>query len=77
MVSKEGVYTNYISTSHELARELKSKEDGFIYAKVRLYGQEYECVIDNISRAHTHANCDDMVTHYVLNMHECSGNIKR
>lgn len=73
----EGCDTNYISTSHELARELKNKEDGFIFAKVRLYGQEYECVIDSISRNPTHANMDDRVTHYVLNMRECSGNIKR
>ena len=60
-----------------MARELKSKEDGFIFAKVRLYGQEYECVIDSISRIPTQANRDDTVINYVLNMHECSGNIKR
>ena len=77
MVSKGGDSTSYISTSHELARELKNKEDGFIFAKVRLYGQEYECVIDSIGRTPTHGNLDDMSTHYVLNMRECSGNIKR
>lgn len=77
MVSKEGLDTNYISTSHELARELKSREDGFIFAKVRLYGQEYECVIDSISRTSTHSNYDDASMHYVLNIRECSGNIKR
>ena len=60
-----------------MARELKSREDGFIFAKVRLYGQEYECVIDSISRNPNHANIDDTVTHYALNMRECSGNIKR
>ena len=77
MVSKEGLDTNYISTSHELARELKSRNDGFIFAKVRLFGEEYECVIDSIGRTPTHGNLDDMSTHYVLNMRECSGNIKR
>lgn len=73
MESRKGVwFTSYI-TSHELARELLSKEDGFIVA--RLGEQEY--VIENIGRVATHANIDDRVMHWGLNLRQCAGNIMR
>lgn len=56
-----------------MARELLSKEDGFIFAK--LGGQEY--VIENIGRVATHANIDDSVMHWGLNLRQCTGNIMR
>ena len=57
-----------------LARELLSKPDGFITAT---YGDE-ELVIENFSRVATHANIDDNVMHWTLNLRDGgSGNIKR
>ena len=65
---------NYISTSHQLARELLNKPDSFILAK----NGEEEYVIENISRVITHANLDDSVMHWVLNLRDGGrGNIKR
>lgn len=57
-----------------LAKELLSKPDGFITAT---YGGE-ELIIENFSRIATHANIDDSVTHWTLNLRNGgSGNIKR
>lgn len=66
--------TSYISTSHQLAKELLSKPDSFITAT---FGEE-EYIIDNIKRVATHANLDDSVTHWTLNLRDGgNGNIKR
>ncbi|MBD5534652.1 MAG: hypothetical protein HDQ99_03120 [Lachnospiraceae bacterium] len=63
-----------ISTSHTLARELLSKPDGFIIAT---FGEE-EYIISNIQRISTHANIDDSVTYWTLNLRDGgNGNIKR
>ena len=57
-----------------LARELLSKPDGFITAT---YGDE-ELVIENFCRVATHANIDDSVMHWTLNLRDGgNGNIKR
>lgn len=57
-----------------LARELLSKPDGFITAT---YGNE-ELVIEDFSRISTHANIDDSVMHWTLNLRDGGkGNIKR
>ena len=57
-----------------LARELLSKPDGFIVAT----NGEIDYVIENIQRSFTHANIDDSVTHWVLNLRKGGqGNIKR
>jgi len=66
--------THYILTSHELAKELLSKPNGFITAS----NGEYEYVIENFKRIATHANIDDGVTHWTLNLRDGgNGNIKR
>lgn len=63
-----------ISTSHALAKELLSKPDGFITAT--LGNEEY--VISNTQRVATHANIDDSVTHWTLNLRDGgNGNLKR
>lgn len=63
-----------ISTSHALARELLSKPDGFITATL---GEE-EYIIRNTQRVTTHANIDDSVTHWTLNLRDGgNGNLKR
>ena len=65
---------NYITTSHALAKELLSKPDNFITATI---GNE-EYIIDNIQRVATHANIDDSVTHWTLNLRDGGkGNLKR
>ena len=57
-----------------LARELLSKPDGFITVT---YGDE-ELVIENFNRVATHANIDDSVMHWTLNLRDGgNGNIKR
>ena len=76
MVSrKESIeITEIISTSHALARELLNKPDGFITATL---GEE-EYVISNTQRVATHANIDDSVTHWTLNLRDGgNGNLKR
>lgn len=63
-----------ISMSHALARELLNKPDGFITATL---GEE-EYVISNTQRVATHANIDDSVTHWTLNLRDGgNGNLKR
>lgn len=70
----EGKIIDIISTSHKLSRELYDKPDGFITAT--LNGEEY--IIDSIQRVHTHANVDDSVTHWTLNLRNGGkGNLKR
>ena len=56
-----------------MARELLSKPDGFITA---MYGED-EYVIGNTKRVATHANMDDSVMHWALQLKECKGNIVR
>ena len=57
-----------------MAKELLSKPDSFITATL---GEE-EYVISNIQRISTHANIDDSVTHWTLNLREGGkGNLKR
>lgn len=63
-----------ISTSYKLVKELINKPDKFITAT--LNGEEY--IIDNIQRVSTHANIDDVLTHWTLNLRDGGkGNIKR
>lgn len=63
-----------ISTSHALAKELLGKPDGFITATL---GEE-EYVISDTKRVATHANIDDSVTHWTLNLRDGGkGNLKR
>lgn len=62
-----------ISTSHSLAKALLSKPDGFIV--VTIGGVEY--VISNIQRQTTHANIDDSVSYWAINVRDGGqGNIK-
>lgn len=57
-----------------LAKELLSKPDGFITATL----DEEEYVISNIQRISTHANIDDSVTHWTVNLRDGgNGNLKR
>lgn len=58
------MYTNHISRTHELARELLNKPDSFITATI---GKE-EYIIDTIQKVSTHANIDDTVMHWTLNL---------
>ena len=63
-----------ISTSHKLAKELLSKPDGFITAVHK--GDEY--IIENLKGTITHANNDDSVIHWAVNLRDGGkGNIKR
>lgn len=63
-----------VSTSHALAKELLSKPDGFITAT----HDNQELVIESYQRKATHANIDDSVTHWTLNLRDGGkGNIKR
>ncbi len=66
--------TDFISTSHTLAKELLNKPDGFIFAK----NGEIDYVIENIQRISTNANMDDGLVYWILNLRNGgSGNIKR
>ena len=66
--------TNYIATTHALAKELLSKPDGFITV---MY-EDREYIISDICRVKTHANIDDSVMHWTLNLRDGgNGNIKR
>ena len=56
-----------------MARELLSKPDGFITA---MHGED-EYVIGNTKRVATHANMDDSVMHWALQLKDCKGNIVR
>ncbi len=66
--------TSCITTSHELAKELLNKPNGAITAT---FGED-EFVINNIKKIITHANIDDSVMHWTLNLRDGgNGNIKR
>lgn len=57
-----------------LAKELLSKPDGFITAT--LFGEEY--IIEDYRRANGHANTDDSIAYWTLNLRDGGkGNIKR
>ena len=57
-----------------LARELLNRPDSFITAT---YGDK-ELIIENFCRVATHANIDDSVTHWTLNLRDGGqGNLKQ
>ena len=57
-----------------LADELKAKPNDFITATF----EGRELIIENYKRVPTHANIDDGVTHWTLNLRDGGqGNIKR
>ena len=61
-------------SSHALARELLSKPDGFITAM--LENREY--VIESYKRVPTHANIDDSILHWSIELRDGGQcNIKR
>lgn len=63
-----------ITTSHQLARELLSKPDGFVTMAVD--GKEY--LIGSLKRKSTLANYDDSSLYWVLNgEYESKGNLKK
>ena len=65
---------NCIFTTHQLAKELLNKPDGFITAT----NGEEEYVIKNMQRKCTHANIDDISAYWTLILGSKSfGNIKR
>ena len=56
-----------------LARELLNKEDGFI--TVTCGNREY--IIEDIKRTKTHANIDDSMAYWTINLRDCGqGNLK-
>lgn len=66
--------TEYITTTHSLAKELLNKPDGFIFAT----DGEKDYVVESIKRIATHANYDDRVMNWALKLRNCGkGNIKR
>lgn len=57
-----------------LARELLIKPDDFITATIG----DREYIIESYQRKSTHANIDDGVMHWTLNLRDCEqGNVKR
>lgn len=62
-----------ITTSHELARELLNRPNGDIIAK----NGYQEFAIAGIQKVFTCANSDDSIMNWAINLHECTGNIKR
>lgn len=61
-----------------LARELLSKPDGFLVATFNDGLREVEYVVSGIQRKKTHANIDDSIMHWSLELRECgNGNVKR
>ena len=74
ITDKEVSVTECIVRSHALARELLSKPDNFLTATFE--GREY--IIEDYRRTATHANIDDGVMHWTLNLRDGGqGNIKR
>lgn len=72
------VIKTIISTTHMLAKELLNKPDGFLTASYSDRFGEVEYVIDGLQRKKTHANIDDSIMHWSLELRECgNGNIKR
>lgn len=73
-LKRRWIDTNCISTSHALARELLNKPDGFLTATL---GEE-EYIVESYKRTLTHANIDDGIWHWTLNLRDGGrGNIKR
>ena len=64
-----------ICSSHELARELLNKPDGFIIARDKNGYQEF--AISDVQRIFTCANSDDSIMNWAINLHDCTGIIKR
>lgn len=61
-------------SSHTLARELLSKPDGFVTAMF----ENREYVIESYKRVPTHANIDDSVMHWIIELRDGGQcNIKR
>lgn len=72
----EGKWTwiNKISTSHELATALLDRNNSAVTATLN----EEEYVIESIQKVFNHANVDDNVSHWTLNLRDGGkGNIKR
>ena len=68
------IETEYIITSHALARELLNRPDGFITA---MYNKDDEFIIASIQKVATHANIDDTITYWTLNLKPSEGgNVK-
>ena len=59
--------------SHALAKDLLDRPDGFITATFR----GNELIIEDFQKTRTHANIDDSVMHWALQLKECKGNIVR
>ena len=60
--------------SHALAKDLLDRPDGFITATFR----GNELIIEDFQKTRTHANIDDSVTHWTLNLRDGgNGNVKR
>lgn len=77
-MERRRIKTDCISTTHMLARELLSKPDGFITATFNDGYREVEYVLRDIQRKKTHANIDDFVMHWTLNLRDGgTGNVKR
>ena len=71
--------TNWIGSTHALAREILSKPDGFLTATfVNESGREVEFIITDYQRKKGHANVDDSVPYWTLNLKDGgNGNLKR
>lgn len=65
----------YVATSHELAKELLNKPDGFLFAyEENELGIENKYIVENVKRVSTYANLDDAVCHWGLQLKKCKGN---
>lgn len=62
-------YSDGITTTRQLIRELKDMEDNFITVVVG----DKEYIIDRIKSVRTHANMDDSCIHKALICNEMSG----
>ena len=62
-------YSDGITTTRQLMRELKDMEDNFITVVVG----DRDYTIDHIKSVRTHANMDDSCTHKALMCNEMSG----
>ena len=72
------IKTDCISTTHMLGREVLNKPDGFLVATVNDGFREVEYVVTGLKRKKTHANIDDSIMHWSLELRECgNGNVKR
>lgn len=69
------IYTNCITTTHQLAKELLSNPDGFLTASDE--NREMEYVIEGTKRKSTHKNIDDSEMYWTLSLRCVDGYIKR